>query len=108
VTTLGGTQQLLRNDADGEASWITLDLVGSGVRDVFGAVVELHLPDRTLVAESRCASGYLGQSDPRLHFGLGRGVEQVDRIVIRWPGGREQVLEHVAARQILRVEMEAL
>jgi len=108
VTTLGGAHTLLRNDTDNGASWITFDLIGPGVRDVFGAVVELHLKDKKLVAESRCASGYLGQSDPRLHFGLGRGVETIDRVVIRWPGGREQILEQVAARQILRVEMEAL
>jgi len=106
VTTLGGAHQLLRNDTSSGASWITFDLVGPRVRDVFGAVIELQVAGRKRIAQSRCPSAYLGQSDPRLHFGLGPDVERIERVLIRWPGGREQILEHVATRQILRIEME--
>jgi hypothetical protein len=106
VTTLGGAHQLLRNDSDRGASWITFDLVGPRVRDVFGAVIELEVAGETRIAQSRCPSAYLGQSDPRLHFGLGPDVERIERVLIRWPGGREQILEQVATRQILRIEME--
>ena len=90
VTSLDGRHYLLRNDHKTEDSWITLDLVGRDGRDAFGARVEVVAGGRTQVAESRCPTGYLGQSDPRLHFGLGAGVEIIDRIGITWPDGSRQ------------------
>jgi hypothetical protein len=56
------------------------------------------------VAEHRCPSGYLSQSDPRIHFGLGSDVEKVDRIEVVWTDGRRTTLIDVPARQILRIE----
>jgi len=103
VTNLNDRPVLLRNDVAAGNSWITLDLVGLHGRDAFGARVELTAGGRTQVSEARCPSTYLGQSDPRLHFGLGAGVDLVERIRITWPGGAERVLEKVPARQILRV-----
>jgi len=38
------------------------------------------------VREIKAGSSYLGQSDLRVHFGLGQAA-QADRIEIRWPGG---------------------
>jgi hypothetical protein len=35
--------------------------------------------------------GFASQNDRRLHFGLGRR-EWIDRVVIHWPSGSEQVL----------------
>jgi len=42
--------------------------------------------------------GFASQNDRRLHFGLGRR-EWVDRVVIHWPSGTEQVLQHLAVDQ---------
>src|SRR3990172_5995352 len=42
--------------------------------------------------------GFASQNDRRPHFGLGR-AEWVDRVVIRWPSGVQQVLHHLAASQ---------
>lgn len=103
VTTLQGPPVLLRNDLAGLASWITLDLVGAHVRDPFGARVEVRAGGRTQVAEARFPSAYLGQSDPRLHFGLGEGVEKVERIRITWPDGAVRTLADVPARQVVRI-----
>jgi hypothetical protein len=36
-------------------------------------------------------SGFASQNDRRLHFGLGTR-EWVDRIVIHWPSGTQQIL----------------
>ena len=46
--------------------------------------------------------GYLSQSDPRPHFGLGK-AEKADRVEIRWPDGRTTQLTDVPANQILTV-----
>jgi hypothetical protein len=101
VTTLQGKHHLLRNDENGGA-WLSLDLVGLGVRDPLGARVELTSGHRTWVSESRVPSNYLGQSDPRLHFGLG-DVEQLDSLRVRWNDGSESELRDVPVRQILKV-----
>jgi hypothetical protein len=108
VTTLGGRHVLLRNDFAGSAGWITLDMVGNGVRDSFGAKVKVVAGGRTFVAESRFASAYLGQSDSRIHFGLGEGVEKVDRIEIDWPDGVSQTLNDVSVGQILQIRQRAM
>jgi hypothetical protein len=55
------------------------------------------------VAQKKNQTGYLSQSDPRLHFGLG-DASLIDRIEILWPSGRTQVLENVSVNQILTVE----
>jgi len=103
LTTLQGRPFLLRNDTPPDGSWITLDLVGRTSRDPFGARVELLVGGRTRVAEARCPTSYLGQSDPRLHFGLGDGIETIERIRIVWPDGTEQTLLDVPAREFRRI-----
>jgi enediyne biosynthesis protein E4 len=103
VTNLQGRPTLLRNDASGDHSWITLDLVGTELRDPVGTRVELQAGGRTFIAEHRFSTAYLGQSDPRLHFGLGE-VDSVDRIQIRWPDGTLQTLTGTPTRRILRIQ----
>jgi enediyne biosynthesis protein E4 len=49
------------------------------------------------------ASSYLSQNDGRLHFGLG-AAKTVDKLIVRWPSGREQTLEKLAVDRILTVE----
>ena len=38
--------------------------------------------------------------NPRLHFGLGRAVG-IERLVVSWPGGGEQVHEGLSADRLL-------
>lgn len=104
VTTLGDRPVLLRNDSADRGSWITLDLFGRRSRDAFGAKIELKAGGRRFVSECRCRAAYLGQSDPRLHFGLGPGVDKVDSIRVVWPDGSAKTLTGVPARQILPIK----
>jgi hypothetical protein len=48
------------------------------------------------------AGSYLSASDLRLHLGLGR--ETRARLEILWPSGKTQVLQDVAAGQVLTVD----
>jgi len=104
VTTLQGRHYLLRNDQDSQANWIILDLVGAGSRDPFGTQVTVVADGRSRSEQSRARTSYLGQGDSRIHFGLGLGTGQIERIEIVWPDGSEQILEDVPARQVLRIE----
>jgi len=45
----------------------------------------------------------MSSSDKRVHFGLG-AEKQVRSLEIRWPRGRVQRLDNVAADQFLKVE----
>jgi hypothetical protein len=52
------------------------------------------------------STGYAATSDHRVHFGLGK-AKTIRQIEIRWPSGIRQVLNNVAANQILKVREPA-
>lgn len=104
ITALADRAFLLRNRAPSEHHWLKLQLEGTrSNRSGYGALLTLTAGDTTLHAEARCPTGFLTQGDVRPHFGLG-GRTKVDRLEIRWPGGRVQVLTNVAVDQILKVK----
>ncbi len=103
VTTIGDRPFLLHNRDRSGNHWLSLDLEGTkSNRDAFGAKVKVTAGGKTWCAESRCASGFLMQSDRRLHFGLGTAAS-VDRISIVWPSKQLQELTNVKVDQILKV-----
>ena len=81
-----------------------LKLVGTtSNRDGIGARVKLTSGEVIQTAQQKSASGYLSQNDPRMHFGLGKNP-LVEKIEIKWPSGKIQVLENVKINQILEVK----
>ena len=87
---------LYRNRPDTSNHWVGFTLVGTrSNRSAIGAEVVVEasgLRQRRIVDGGM---GFASQNDRRLHFGLGRR-EWVDRVVIHWPSGGEQVLSHLA------------
>jgi hypothetical protein len=103
VTTIGNRPFLLHNRDKSGNHWLTLDLEGTkSNRDGFGAKVKVTAGGKTYFGESRCAFGFLMQSDRRLHFGLAKATT-VDRIEIQWPSKQVQELTNVKVDQILKV-----
>jgi hypothetical protein len=89
--------ELYRNRQRNENHWIGFSLEGtrSGT-DAFGTKVTIRLADQgVLTRELRPTNGYLSQSDPRLHFGLGADAK-IAGITIRWPSGIKQELSGLA------------
>ncbi|HEX2778034.1 MAG TPA: CRTAC1 family protein [Gemmatimonadaceae bacterium] len=84
---------LYRDYPDSANHWIAFILVGTrSNRSAIGAEVQIEasgLVQRRIVDGG---SGFASQNDRRLHFGLG-AREWVDRVVIRWPSGTQQVLQ---------------
>ncbi len=104
VVNLGSQGTLLRNVSQNKNHWLTIALKGSkSNRDGIGARVELLAGGRRQIAERVGGSGYLSQDDGRLHFGLGAAT-QVEKLTIRWPSGRQQVLNDLAVDRVLAVE----
>ena len=81
-----------------ESSWNPIEITGTvSIVDDYPV---LTAGGRTQIRLRVSSSGYLSQGDPRLHFGLG-AAEAVERLEIRWPGGRVQVLEDVAPNRLI-------
>jgi hypothetical protein len=55
-----------------------------------------------VVREARAGGSYLSAEDPRLHFGLGDAT-RVDRVIVRYPGGKLVVRNDVAVDRVLRI-----
>ena len=104
VVNLGARGTLLHNISTAAGHWIGIKLVGTrSNRDGIGARVEVFTGGKRQTAERVAESGYLSQNDGRLHFGLGAATT-VDKLVIRWPSGKEQTLEKQSVDHMLTVE----
>ncbi len=104
VSALKEPAVILRNVSPA-GRWLQLRLVGRrSNRDAIGARIRLISASGFVQYNHVTTSvGYASSSTRRVHFGLGRD-SSARRIEIHWPGGREQVLEDVAAGQVLVVE----
>ncbi|HKX28285.1 MAG TPA: CRTAC1 family protein [Blastocatellia bacterium] len=104
VGELDGGPMILRNDGGNRNNWITLELKGTlSNRLALGARVKVVTGKLAQVDEVRSGGSYLSQNDLRLHFGLGK-AERVDRVEIRWPSGKTEVLTDLAARSFYTVK----
>jgi enediyne biosynthesis protein E4 len=104
VGDLDAPPMILRNDGGNRNNWITLELRGArGNRLALGARVKVVAGKFAQVDEVRSGGSYLSQNDLRLHFGLGK-AERVDRVEIRWPSGKTETLQNLAARSFYSVK----
>ena len=107
VANQRGPLLIYRNTVQPGRHWIDFELEGGrSNRSAIGARVELHWGDRVQVQEVNGGSGFSAQNQRRLHYGLGeRG--QIDRVVIRWPSGTVQTIEHPQVDTLQRVKEPA-
>jgi len=103
IVNLDSESMFLRNNKGNENNWISLLLEGeSSNRDGIGARIKIMSGGDVQTAQKKSTSGYLSQNDPRVHFGLLKN-ELIEKIEIKWPSGKYQVLEQVKVNQILTV-----
>src|SRR4030095_1472761 len=102
VANQRGPLLIYKNTVEPGRHWIQFELEGgshstssgqASNRNAFGARVELHWNGHVQVQEVSAATGFSAQNQRRLHFGLGAATT-VARVVIRWPSGRQQTIEH--------------
>ena len=104
IVNLDSQSRFLRNNKGNQNNWLILNLIGqSSNRDGIGARIKLIAGGKTQSAQKKSASGYLSQNDSRIHFGLDKNTD-IEKIEIKWPSGKFQVLEHLKANQILTVK----
>jgi hypothetical protein len=103
IVNLNDHGAFLRNNKGNQNNWLLLKLVGTtSNRDGIGSRVKVTSGGKVQTAVKKSTTGYLSQNDPRMHFGLAKNTI-VDRIEIKWPSGKLQVLENIKANQILTV-----
>ena len=72
-------------------------------RSPIGSRVEMYWNGKVQAQEVAAASGFSAQSQRRVHYGLGTAAS-VDRVVIRWPSGETQTIEHPAIDRLHRIK----
>jgi hypothetical protein len=98
-----GPVRLLRNEAQGDRHWLTVQLVGrTADRDAIGSLITIVAGGRQRRRLVQPAYSYCSSNDPRIHFGLGE-LETVDLLTVRWPGGQTEERRNVAADEFLRL-----
>jgi enediyne biosynthesis protein E4 len=98
VNNVNEPPSLYRNTSE-VGNFISLRLIGSkSNRAALGATVTLEHGNDKREQEVRSGSGYISQSDLRLHFGLGTATK-AEKFVIRWPSGLVETLRDLPANQ---------
>jgi len=101
VMTHGGSPLLLRNVSETDNHWLGVRLrqVGGNTRAV-GARVQVRTGEIVQTAQVGVTGSYLSQNSLDLHFGLGE-ADSADEVTIRWPDGRLETHEGVAAGSVV-------
>jgi hypothetical protein len=103
ITNNGQAPELLRNAGGSANKAIIVKTVGKqSNRDGIGARLRLVSGSAVQVREVKAGSSYLSQSDTRAHFGIGAAAS-VDRLEIRWPSGRMDVVSRPPVDSMLTV-----
>jgi hypothetical protein len=103
IVNLDSEGMFLRNNKGNQNNWLTLNLVGNtSNRDGIGTRIKLTAGGKVQTAQKKSTTGYLSQNDFRIHFGLMKH-DLVERIELKWPSGKFQILENIKANQILTI-----
>jgi enediyne biosynthesis protein E4 len=110
VANQKGPLLLYRNTAAPENQWVQFELEGTkSNRSAIGARITLHWKNdvrpegQEQIQEVSGGNGYASQNMRRLHFGLGKNA-RIEKAVIRWPSGREQVLDAPAINTLHKIQ----
>jgi enediyne biosynthesis protein E4 len=100
VSNMAARPSLLKNFGP-KKHWLLVQCIGTRAnRDAIGARVSVAVGGRRISGEVQSGSGFISQSDSRLHFGLGDSATY-DRIEVVWPGGAKEVFSGGKSNQIV-------
>jgi hypothetical protein len=106
VRQVGGGPLLCYQNEFPQRHYLEVSLHGSrSNRQGIGARLTAEVGGRRLVRELYPINTFRSQAPCRVHFGLG-DAPRVDRLTIRWPSGRVQVLDNVAGDRHVLIDEE--
>jgi hypothetical protein len=103
ISHINAPVTILRNEAPTKGHWLGIALVGQKNRDVVGAKLTLEVGGRRLTRFAQGGGSYLSSSDRRHLFGLG-DAEQVGRLTVAWPWGKEEHWDGLAIDRYWRLQ----
>ena len=104
VANQGGPLLIYKDRVAPGNDWIEFDLEGTkSNRSAIGAQVTLFWNGQKQIQYVSGGDGFASQNDRRVHFGLGKNP-QIEKVVIRWPSGDLQTLDHLAPNQLVHVK----
>ena len=107
VTSQRGPLLIYKNTVAPENQWIDFELEGTASnRSGMGAEVRLFWNGRQQVQAVSGGSGFCGENQRRVHFGLGKNAK-VEKAVIRWPSGKTQTIDSPMMNQINKIKEPA-
>ena len=100
-------QNLLIEKKSENANYLKIKFLGSqNNKNGLGAKVEIQYGDnKKQVWENTPYRGYLSSVEGGAHFGLGK-TNSIKKLIVTWQEGKKQVLENVAANQVLEVKFD--
>lgn len=103
VANQKNTVSVLKNESDEVNNWVEFFLEGTkSNRSAIGAKVTLVWAGQS---QSQFVSGGMGfsaQNHRRIHFGIG-GNTTIDKVIINWPSGLEQVIGPLEINKIHKI-----
>jgi hypothetical protein len=103
LLNVGEPMTLLKNMNSDAHHRVTFKLVGTkSNRAAIGARVTVKAAGFQQMAEVYGGASYLSQNDLRLHFGLAT-VAKMDWVEVRWPTGKIEKFDNVAADSIYTI-----
>ena len=100
------TPSLLRNDAKNGNHWLGLTLKSKANPSALaGAKVLVTIGGKQKIFVNQFATGYLSNSDPRIHIGLGKH-KRIDKLEIFWTNGVKEVFNNIVANQYITILQE--
>ncbi len=92
-----------KNNVENGNHWIAFEFEGiRGNRSAIGTIVSLYRDSQTQMQIVSGGMGFCSQNQRRLHFGLGKSPG-VDKAVITWPDGKQQILEDLQVDRLVKI-----
>lgn len=67
-----------------------------------GTKIQIEYGDKMQFQELSTTRGFQSSVQALIHFGLGKETSTVDKVIITWPDGKQEIMQNVKADQILK------
>ncbi|AWW29575.1 hypothetical protein DN752_05225 [Echinicola strongylocentroti] len=103
INNLGDKASIYENSGTGN-SFLRVKLQGAANNPFgIGTKLEVYYQGNQQFIQHITSRGFQSSVEPIVHFGLGKGTQEVDSLVVKWPDGKVQKLTGLASRQELVV-----
>lgn len=105
VNNINSTAFIYKNNSKEflDNNYLRIKLIGpKGNKDGIGSSISIKIDDKNQLIEKYLTRGYQSSIENYCHFGLGE-KEEIDRLKIRWPDGKTQIIKNIKANKLLAI-----